>query len=117
MEDHKDNGGLNHLTYKAGTTQSEEDRLELINAYKYVMGRSQVGGTRLFSVVPRCRTRGNGHKLEQRKFHVNMRKKLLYFEGERAVEQAAQTGCGVSSGDIQDLPGCFSGQPAVGKLL
>ena len=40
---------------------------------------------------------------------------LLHFEGDRAVDQAAQGGCGFSfSGDIQDLPGRGSVQPAVG---
>ena len=31
--------------------------------------------------------------------------KLLYIEGDRALEQAAERGCGVSSGDIRCPPG------------
>ena len=41
------------------------------------MGRSQVDRAWLFSVVPSDTIKGNGHKLEHRKFHLNMRKSIF----------------------------------------
>ena len=57
---------------------------------------SQVDGAELFSVVPSNWTRGSGHKLRHGMFYLNMRKKLLYCESDRALKQAAQRACGVS---------------------
>jgi len=52
-------------------------RGDLINAYKYLMGGSQVDEARHLLVVPSNRTRRNGHKLEHWKSHTNMRRNLL----------------------------------------
>jgi len=52
-------------------------RGDLINAYKYLKCGYQEDGIRFFSVVPSNRTRGNGHKLKHRKFHLNMRKNFF----------------------------------------
>ena len=46
----------------------------LVNAYQYLMYGSQVDEARIFLVACSDRTRGNGQKLEQRKFHNNTRK-------------------------------------------
>jgi len=50
---------------------------DLIHTYKYLQGGCQDDGAKLFSVVPSDRTRNNGHKLKQRKFHLNMRKNFF----------------------------------------
>ena len=66
--------GLEHLLYgdrlrDLGLFSVEERRRsrDLINAYKYLKGRSHVDGTWLPLVVPISRTREHGQKLEHRK--------------------------------------------------
>lgn len=49
-------------------------RGDLINAYEYLKGGYEVDGAKLFPVLCSSRTRGNGHKLQHRRFTLNIRK-------------------------------------------
>ena len=64
------------------------------------------------------RTRGNGHKLKNGKFSLNIKETLCHYEGDQAVPQIAQGGCGVSIvGDTQNSSGHGLGHPALGGSI
>ena len=59
--------------------------------------------------------KGQRAQTEAEEVPAEHEEELLPSEGDGALAQVAQTGCGVSfSGDIPDPPGCSAVQPALG---
>ena len=76
--------GLEHLPCgerlgELGLCSLEKSRLrgDLTKGYKYLQGECQEDGARLCSLVPSDRTRGNGHRLQHKKFLLSTRRTSL----------------------------------------
>ena len=62
-------GSTQHISLEKRKTTGDHN-----NVYKYLKGGCIEDRARLFSMVPRDRTRGHGHKLKRRRLHLNIRK-------------------------------------------
>jgi len=113
--------GLEHLSYEEGlrelglfSLKKKRLRGDLINASKYLKGGCQEDGAKLFSVVPSCRTRGNRHKLKNKKFQLNTRKNFFTL---RVMEHWNRLRRGMvepPSLEKENSSGCGPVQPALG---
>ncbi|KAJ7426176.1 hypothetical protein WISP_18140 [Willisornis vidua] len=95
----------------AGPAQSQETmRGDLIIVYKYVKEWCQS-----FLHDAKQKDKRQQAEIGAQKVPPEYEKELLYCASDQALEQASQSGCGVSlTGDVQELSGCNPVQPALG---
>lgn len=87
-----------YTMHRIGTVQPEEEaQRDLINVRIHLKERCHEDRARLVSVVPSARTWGNAHTGGS----IWTPEALLCCAGDRALAQAAQSGCGISLGMVK----------------
>uniref|UniRef100_A0A803SSL5 Reverse transcriptase domain-containing protein n=1 Tax=Anolis carolinensis TaxID=28377 RepID=A0A803SSL5_ANOCA len=71
--------------------QKRRLRGDMIAMYKYVRGSHREEGASLFSAALQTRTRNNSFKLQERRFHLNIRKNFLTVRAVRQWNSLPQT--------------------------
>lgn len=84
----------------------------MLVAFQYIRGVYKHEGNQVFTWVDIDRTRGNGFKLKERRFRLDVRGIFFYREGDELQEQAASgsSGCPIPAG-VKGQVGWSLGQP------